>query len=68
MEQVLLPALGIGPDLGSAREAGTWQGEVVRLLASWGEKRDGRKQRGHMRGHPMRSPAGMAKASLRLTV
>lgn len=68
MEQVLLPSFGIGPDLGSAREAGTWQGEVVRLLVLWGEKRDGRKQRGHMRVHPMRSPAGTAKAILRLTV
>lgn len=27
VEQVLLPAFGTGPDLGPAREAGTWRGK-----------------------------------------
>lgn len=66
MEQVLFPAFGISPNLGPAREAGTWRGEVVRLLALWEER--WREAEGHMRGHPMRGPAGMAKASLRLMV
>lgn len=38
VEQVLFPAFGISPNLGPAREAGTWRGEVVRLLALWEER------------------------------
>lgn len=57
VEQVLLPAFGIGPGLGAAREAGTWRGEVARLLGLWEKRKRWKEAEGTHEGSSHEGPS-----------